>query len=137
MEVGELLPVSEAFDDIFEAMLTLAHERDSNATAGRMLLRRSMQKLGNHQPYEAVRLLGRAQQHLALRECRPERVTMVNRREILADVALQNKWIPSRGFFGPLECLSMANYQICMNTVACEVLLPLPGCATSSSCSFM
>jgi hypothetical protein len=33
--------------------------------------------------------------------------------------------------------VSMANWQIGLNTVACEVLLPLPGCATSSSCSFM
>ncbi len=28
---------------------------------------------------------------------------------------------------------SMANWQIGLNSVACEVLLPLPGCATSSS----
>ena len=34
-------------------------------------------------------------------------------------------------------CLSMANCHFGLNTVACEVLLPLPGCATSSSCSFM
>jgi hypothetical protein len=31
----------------------------------------------------------------------------------------------------------MANCPIGLNTVACEVLLPLPGCATSSSCLFM
>ena len=30
-----------------------------------------------------------------------------------------------------------ADCQCGLNTVACEVLLPLPGCATSSSCSFM
>jgi antirestriction protein ArdC len=35
------------------------------------------------------------------------------------------------------ENLSMANWQIGLNTVGYEVLLPLPGCATSSSCSFM
>ena len=33
--------------------------------------------------------------------------------------------------------LSMANCQFGLNAGACEVLLPLPGCATSSSCSFM
>ena len=33
--------------------------------------------------------------------------------------------------------VSMGNCQFGLNTVACEILLPLPGCATSSSCSFM
>ena len=33
--------------------------------------------------------------------------------------------------------LSMANWQIGLNTAGYEVLLPLPGCATSPSWSFM
>ena len=33
--------------------------------------------------------------------------------------------------------LSMANCQIGLNAVVCEVLIPLPGCATSSSYSFI
>jgi hypothetical protein len=37
----------------------------------------------------------------------------------------------------PNLMVSMANCQIGLNTVACEVLLRLPGCATSSSCSFI
>ena len=31
----------------------------------------------------------------------------------------------------------MANYQIGLNVVVLEVLIPLPGCATPSSCSFI
>ncbi len=75
MEFGEVFPLSDAFDEIFEAVLAFAQERDTQATAGRMLLRRGMQKLEHDQPYEAIRLLGRAQQHLAIRECRGELVT--------------------------------------------------------------
>ena len=33
--------------------------------------------------------------------------------------------------------LSMANYQIGLNAVVFEVLIPLPGCVTSLSCSFI
>src|SRR5262249_22922185 len=75
MEIGDVFPIDNTFDEIFEAVLVLAQERDSSATAGRMLLRRGMQKLDHDQPYEAIRLLGRAQQRLALRECRDELVT--------------------------------------------------------------
>jgi hypothetical protein len=75
MELGEALPLDNTFDEVFEVVVTLAQERDSSATAGRMLLRRGKQKLNSDQPYEAIRLLGRAQQHLALRECRGELVT--------------------------------------------------------------
>jgi hypothetical protein len=75
MVLGEAFPLSNTFDGIFEAVLTVAQDRESSATAGRMLLGRGMQKLENEQPYEAIRLLGRAQQHLAFRECRGELVT--------------------------------------------------------------
>jgi hypothetical protein len=75
MELGELFPLPGVFDEIFESVLATAQERDSRATAGRMLLRRGMQKLEHGHRYEAVRLLGRAQQYLALRECRGELVT--------------------------------------------------------------
>ena len=75
MELGEVFPLPGVFDDIFEPALAVAQERDSRATAGRMLLRRGIQKLEHGRRYEAVRLLGRAQQYLALRECRGELVT--------------------------------------------------------------
>jgi hypothetical protein len=50
MELGEAFPLDNVFDEIFEAVLVLAQERDSSATAGRMLLRRGMQKLEHDQP---------------------------------------------------------------------------------------
>ena len=74
-EIGELFPFDTAFEKTFEAVLAVAQERDGQATAGRMLLRRGTQLLEQHQPYEAIRTLGRAQQRLALRECRGEFVT--------------------------------------------------------------
>ncbi|MEG4035246.1 hypothetical protein QUA03_15600 [Microcoleus sp. S36b_A4] len=72
MELGEYLPDDPGFDELFECMLLLSQERESRATSGRMLLTRGNQKLisGNH--YEAIRLLGRAQHDLAMRECRGE-----------------------------------------------------------------
>lgn len=72
MELGEYLPSDPDFDELFESVLLLSQERESKATSGRMLLKRGNQKLisGNH--YEAIRLLGRAQNNLAMRECRGE-----------------------------------------------------------------
>ena len=54
-----------------------------------------------------------------------------------AQFAYLDKSLPSLFKERLFVYLSMANWQIGLNTVACEVLLPLPGCATSSSCSFM
>jgi hypothetical protein len=75
MEIGDLFSDDAAFDRTFETVLGLAQERDSRETAGRMLLQRGMQLLEHHRPYEAIPYLGRAQQQLALRECRGEFVT--------------------------------------------------------------
>lgn len=74
MELSNLLPDSEEFDAIFESALEVTRERHSRAVSGRMLLRRGSQKLKNGRPYEAIRLLGRAQQDLALQESRGEMV---------------------------------------------------------------
>jgi hypothetical protein len=75
MEMGELFADDAAFDKTFEIVLDVAKERESRETAGRMLLQRGMQLLEHHRPYEAIRYLGRAQQQLAIRECRAEFVT--------------------------------------------------------------
>jgi hypothetical protein len=72
MELGDHLPGDESFDDLFESVLLLARERENCTVSGRMLLRRGMQKLKSKQPYEAIRLLGRAQQDLAVHESRGE-----------------------------------------------------------------
>ena len=74
MELSDLLPDDDEFDATFESALTLARERESQAVSGRMLLRRGRQKLARGKPYEAIRLLGRAQQDLALHESRGEMV---------------------------------------------------------------
>jgi hypothetical protein len=74
MELGDLLPDDEEFDAAFESALALARERESRTVSGRMLLRRGRQKLKSGKPYEAIRLLGRAQQDLALHESRGEMV---------------------------------------------------------------
>src|SRR5262249_31943299 len=64
MALGDVFPFESTFDDLFEAVLDLAQERDRSATAGRLLLGRGIQKLDHGRPYEAIRLLGRAQQRL-------------------------------------------------------------------------
>ncbi|MBE9227256.1 hypothetical protein IQ264_17660 [Phormidium sp. LEGE 05292] len=72
MELGEYLPDDPDFDELFESVLLLSQERESRATSGRMLLTRGTQKLSGGNRYEAIRLLGRAQYDLAMRECRGE-----------------------------------------------------------------
>ena len=68
MEIGDAFPSDDTFDGFFETMLPIAEERQSRAGKGRMLLRRGEQKLRANRPYEAIRLLGRAQHELALHE---------------------------------------------------------------------
>ena len=72
MELGEYLPDDLGFDQLFESVLLLSQQRQSKATSGRMLLTRGKQKLIGGNCYEAIRLLGRAQHNLAMRECRGE-----------------------------------------------------------------
>ncbi len=74
MELSDLLPDDEEFDVTFESAIEVARERESQTVSGRMLLRRGRQKLQSGKPYEAIRLLGRAQQDLALEEARGEMV---------------------------------------------------------------
>lgn len=72
MELGEHFAEDETFDEAFESAVLVMRERESSAASGRMLLRRGTQKLKAKRPYEAIRLLGRAQQDLALHESRGE-----------------------------------------------------------------
>ncbi len=74
LELGEQFPDDAQFDELFESVLRVAKERESSVVSGRMLLRRGTQKLKAGRPYEAIRLLGRAQQQLAVRESRGEMV---------------------------------------------------------------
>jgi hypothetical protein len=72
MELGKYLPDDPGFDELFESVLLLSQKREGRATSGRMLLTRGKQKLFSGNRYEAIRLLGRAQYNLAMRECRSE-----------------------------------------------------------------
>ena len=72
MELGENLTDDPGFDELFETLLLVSQQRESKATSGGMLLKRGSQKFRNGNFYEAIRLLGRAQQDLALHECRGE-----------------------------------------------------------------
>jgi hypothetical protein len=72
MELGENLTDDPGFDELFETLLSVSQQRESKATSGGMLLKRGSQKFRNGNFYEAIRLLGRAQQDLALHECRGE-----------------------------------------------------------------
>jgi tetratricopeptide (TPR) repeat protein len=72
MNLGDHLTNAPNFDELFETLLSVSQQRESRATSGRLLLTRGKQKFRNGNFYEAIRLLGRAQQNLALNECRDE-----------------------------------------------------------------
>jgi hypothetical protein len=74
MELGDLLPDDPEFDKLYESVLEVTRERENRAVSGRMLLRRGVQKLDGGKPYEAISFLGRAQQDLAMHECRGEMI---------------------------------------------------------------
>lgn len=71
-EIGEYIGDNEAYDDLFESLVSLTEHRVSEGEAGRALLERGHQKLRAGKRYDAIRLLGRAQQRLAMREYRSE-----------------------------------------------------------------
>jgi hypothetical protein len=69
-EIGDYIGDNEAYDDLFESVVSLTEHRVSEGEAGRVLLERGHQKLRAGKRYDAIRLLGRAQQRLAMREYR-------------------------------------------------------------------
>jgi hypothetical protein len=73
-EIGNYLSDNEAYDDLFETVVSQMEHRVSEGEAGRVLLERGYQKLRAGRRYDAIRLLGRAQQRLAMREFRGELV---------------------------------------------------------------
>ena len=74
-ELGEVLAESERYDELFETIVKVTERRASEGEAGRALMERGYQKLRKHKTYDAIRLLGRAQQKLAMREHREELVS--------------------------------------------------------------
>lgn len=71
-EIGEYIGDNDVYDDLFESVVSLTEHRISEGEAGRTLLERGHQKLRAGKRYDAIRLLGRAQQRLAMREYRDE-----------------------------------------------------------------
>lgn len=74
-ELGEHITDSSSYDLLFEHLIGLTERRTSEAEAGKALLQRGIQKLRAGKNYEAIRLLGRAQQKLAMDEHRGEWIT--------------------------------------------------------------
>ena len=71
-ELGEYITNSASYDSLFECLIDLIESRTSSAQTGKTLLQRGIQKLEAGKNYDAIRLLGRAQQKLGMEECREE-----------------------------------------------------------------
>jgi tetratricopeptide (TPR) repeat protein len=74
-ELGDVLPDNERYDELFESTLRVMERRASEGEAGKALLERGYQKLERGKTYDAIRILGRAQQKLAMREYREELIS--------------------------------------------------------------
>ncbi|WP_158747179.1 hypothetical protein [Acidisphaera sp. L21] len=67
-ELGSLVGEQVGYDEAFEVILPLIERRRSDIEGGRALLKRGLQKLEAKLPYDAIRLLGRAQPKLSKKE---------------------------------------------------------------------
>src|SRR5690606_30714311 len=65
---GSLAPRSDAYEALLDAFLPVFEARRSDAGAGLALLKRGLPKLDADRPYDAIRMLGRAELRLAQRE---------------------------------------------------------------------
>lgn len=73
-EMGDFIGGHPEYDKTFEILLPILERRRSEEQAGRMLLERGLQKFTKEQPYEAIKLLGRAQAKLLKHECQEDLV---------------------------------------------------------------
>lgn len=71
-ELGDIVPESDAFDELFEAVVHALECRRSEGEGGVALLERGYQKIKAGKPYDAIRLFGRAADRLIKREYRHE-----------------------------------------------------------------
>ncbi len=71
-ELGDLLPDNPTYDDLFEQLVDFLEKRRSEGEGGYALLARGYQKLKAEKYYDAIRLLGRAQEKLIKHEYRNE-----------------------------------------------------------------
>lgn len=68
LELGEFLADSTEYDELFEVVVRITQSRASEGEAGVALLHRGYQKIQAGKKFDAIRVLGRAQQKLAMRE---------------------------------------------------------------------
>lgn len=71
-ELGDFYADSPAYDELFDVVVNLMKRRASEGEAGCLLLQRGQQKLMGGKKYDAIRLLGQAQQMLAKSEYQEE-----------------------------------------------------------------
>ena len=64
-ELGRYLPESKEFDVLFDDLIAVIEQRRSEGEGGKGYLERGLQKLEKGLPYDAIRLLGRAETRLA------------------------------------------------------------------------
>ena len=64
-ELGNVLTDSLAYDELLDVVIEIAEQRSSEGKAGNLLLTRGQQKFIAGKKYDAIKLLGRAQQKLA------------------------------------------------------------------------
>jgi hypothetical protein len=74
-EFGRVASDSPAYDKLFELVVDLLARRKSEGAAGSTLLQRGYQKLEAGKCYDAIRLLGRAQEKLSKEEYLPDLVS--------------------------------------------------------------
>jgi len=74
-EFGRITADSAVYDELFELVVDLVARRKSEGVAGRTLLQRGYQKLQAGKRYEAIGLLGRAQEKLSKEEYLPDLVS--------------------------------------------------------------
>ena len=67
-ELGDIFVDSTAYDELFDVVVNMVNRRSSEGESGILLLKRGQQKLMAGKKYDAIRLLGQAQQKLAMSE---------------------------------------------------------------------
>ncbi len=73
-ELGQYVPESQAFDTLFDNLVSVIEKRRSESEGGKAYLERGLQKLEKGLPYDAIRLLGRAETRLVKPEYRGDLV---------------------------------------------------------------
>ncbi len=71
-ELGDFYTDSPAYDELFDVVVNLTKHRASEGETGCLLLQRGQQKLMAGKKYDAIRLLGQAQQMLGMSEYQEE-----------------------------------------------------------------